>query len=145
MSPYIDETTFTDYVSKVPKSVTVQIITSNTGKDNRTKQEYDNLVRNGMLIYVKKLRLIDAEKQSEKESLHGRYLIIDNNYVIPSMPDLKRSYSGPQKGEIVEIDRSAERIQIRQKDFEDYWANPEEKLRLDISTTTWNPQTVKTN
>ena len=140
VSPYIDETTFTDYISKVPKSVIVQIITSNTGKENRTRQEYDNLIRNGMLIYVKKLRLIDDEKQSEKESLHGRYLIIDNNYVIPSMPDLKRSYSGPQKGEIVEIERSAERIQIRQKDFEDYWANPEEKLRLDISTTTWNPK-----
>jgi hypothetical protein len=97
------------------------------------------------MIYVKKLKLLreTEEEQKKMEALHGRYLIVDDEFAIPSMPDLKRSASGPQKGELVEIITSAERIKIRQKDFEEYWANPEEKLLLEIFATTWNPKTLK--
>jgi hypothetical protein len=145
VSPYIDTTTFTDYISSVPKNVKVQIITSNTGEETRTRQEWANLVRDGRMIYVKKLKLLreTEEEQKKMEALHGRYLIVDDEFAIPSMPDLKRSASGPQKGELVEIITSAERIKIRQKDFEEYWANPEEKLLLEIFATTWNPKTLK--
>lgn len=144
MSPYIDKTTFTDYLSLVPRNVKVQLITSNTGEETHTRREWENLVRNGMMIYVKKLKLLieTEETQKKMEALHGRYLIVDDEFVIPSMPDLKRGASGPQKGELIEIVTSVERIKIRQKDFEEYWTNPEEKLFLEISATTWNPKTI---
>jgi len=145
MSPYIDKTTFTDYLSNIPKNVRVQIITSNTAEENRTRREWENLVRNGTMIYVKKLKLLSEteEAQRKMEALHGRYLIVDDEFVVVPMPDLKRGLSGSQKGELVEIITSVERIRIRQEDFEEWWANPEEKLFLDILATTWNPKTIK--
>lgn len=145
MSPYIDKTTFTDYLSNVPKNVRVQIITSNTGEENHTRREWENLVRNGMMIYVKKLKLLSENEVAQRkiEALHGRCLIVDDEFVVVSMPDFKRGLSGSQKGELVEIITSVERIRIRQEDFEEWWINPEEKLFLDILAITWNPKTIK--
>jgi hypothetical protein len=145
VSPYIDDTTFTDFLSVIPKLVEVKVITCNTGgkgRDQRTKKAWEHLVQEGRTIYVRKLNLVEETEDELKriEALHGRYLIVDNDYVIPGMPDLKRGASGRRKGELVKISRSPSEVRRHREDFQDYWAHPEKNLPLDVSTIVWNPR-----
>jgi hypothetical protein len=143
ISPYIDDTTFSEYISLVPNRVQVKIITSNIKEENKAKKEWENLVKNGLTIYVKKLKLTEERPEvKEMIALHGRYLIVDDSYVIPSMPDLKKGASGLEKGEHIRIATFETEIKAKQKDFKEYWESPEEKLTLDINTETWNPKKI---
>jgi len=144
ISPYIDDTTFSEYISLVPNRVQVKIITSNINEQNKAKKEWENLVKKGLRIYVKKLKLTEERPEGvqKMEALHGRYLIVDDSYVIPSMPDLKKGASGLKKGEQIKITTFEAEIKAKQKDFQEYWESPEEKLTLDITTETWTPKKI---
>lgn len=147
VSPYIDETTFTDFLSAAPNSVEVRVITCNTGgkgKDSGAKKAWEDLVKKGNTIYVKKLNLVEENEEKIKSmvAVHGRYLIVDDEFVIPGMPDLKRGASGVRKAELVRISKSISEVKRRHKDFEDYWAHPEMNFPSDVSTVTWNPKAL---